>query len=126
MGELAWSRDGSPATSISPVTHAVATGETQPGDPLCAPAVGERGGEEAVASSGAAVTDVLLPGICWGIFLSAGCERATRQSHLPHSRFWESWEVRAREICESERIPSPFNAVCPQVSSLRCPGTEPG
>lgn len=54
-----------------------------------------RGGEEAVASSGVTVTDVSLPGICWGIFLSAGCECAARQSHLLHSRFGESWEVQA-------------------------------
>lgn len=56
---------------------------------------GARGGEEAVASSGVTVTDVSLPGICWGIFLSAGCECAARQSHLLHSRFGESWEVQA-------------------------------
>ena len=48
-----------------------------------------------MTSSGAMVTDVRLPGICWGIFLSAGCECATRQSHLPRSHFWESWEVQA-------------------------------
>lgn len=95
VGEPAWIRDASPAASIGPVGHVVAIGETQPGHPLCTPAMGKRGGEEAMASSGETVTDVRLPGICWGIFLSTGCECATRQSHLPHSHFWESWEVQA-------------------------------
>lgn len=89
-GELAWIWDASPAASIGPVNHVVAIREIQPRDPLCTPAIGEREEEEAVAGSGATVTDVRLPGICWGIFLSAGCECATRQSHLPHSHFWES------------------------------------
>lgn len=89
------SGDASPAASIGLVRHMVAIGDTQPGDLLCAPVVGEQGREEAVTGSGAMVTDVHLPGICWGIFLSAGCECATRQSHLPHSHFWESWEVQA-------------------------------
>lgn len=85
----------SPASSISLVSHVAAIGEIQPRDVLCVPVVGQRGGEEAVASSGMMVTDVCLLRICWRIFLSAGCECATRQSHLPHSHFWESWEVQA-------------------------------
>lgn len=30
------------------------------------------------------------------------------------------------KICESQCIPVPFKTVCPQVSSLWCPGTELG
>lgn len=82
--------------------------------------------EVAVASPGAMLSDVSLLGICWEIFLSAGCERAARQSHLLHSHFGESWEVQAWKSVQMSAFLGP-SKLCVPNSPPRVSGdrTEP-
>lgn len=78
--------------------------------------LGTLGAEVALASPGVTLSDVSLLGICWGIFLSAGCERCASEPSAAQS-LWGELGSTGMEICANECIPVPFKALCPQVSS---------